>query len=221
MSDETKQAKEPEKAEAAAPAKPDGKAEAKHEATADAKDAGKADAKGGAKPARAAVPSPMLAMIGIIVGALAIGGAAGAMLIAPRIVAARAAAPAAKSPAAPAGETGQAAPAKKGDKHGAAAKASIYRIDNLIVNPADTQGTRFLMASVAFELPDDKAEAAMRDHEAQVRDIVIATLERKTLEQLTRPGAREQIKKEILAALAPVTGEMEWVRIYLPQFVLQ
>ena len=224
MTDQAKQSSGSEKAEAPAPAAPgagskaDAKAGLKAEAKAEAKDTARTEA----KPATTTAAKPSLGaalpLIAVIVVALAAGGAAGGLLVAPRILAARNATPAMS--AAQAGESHGAA-AKKSDKHGEAAKSSVYRLENLIVNPAGTQGTRFLMASVVFELPEEKGQEILREHEAQVRDAVIAALERQTLEQLTRPGAREQIKKELITAVAPITGEMHPVRVYLPQFVLQ
>jgi flagellar FliL protein len=100
-------------------------------------------------------------------------------------------------------------------------KGVLYRIDNVIVNPAGSRGSRFLMTSVAFELPDAEAEERLRAREVEVRDVVIATLESQTLEMLSRPGARDTLKLRLRDAVAPILGEAREVRVYLPQFVMQ
>ena len=77
------------------------------------------------------------------------------------------------------------------------------------------------MATVAFELPDEKALEGLRERDAELRDAVITTFESQTLEMLTAPGAREALKRRLAAAAAPVLGDIKHVRVYLPQFVIQ
>jgi flagellar FliL protein len=161
--------------------------------------------------AKAADPAPMI-LIAAVVGALVAGGATGSFVIAPRL------APKAAAQSAAHAE-------KKSEKHGGKhgeEKATVHKIENLIVNPAGSEGARFLMTTVAIEVQDEKIGETLRDHDAQVRDAVIATLEGQTLEMLTRPGARDTLKHKIEGALAPIVGEDPGsLRVYLPQFVIQ
>ena len=173
-----------------------------------------------ATPAVPAKPSglpPVLMLAAVVVAALGLGGAAGGLLIGPRIVAMRAAP---RSPESAEGEAGD-----PGQGHGGGnkeeSKAIVYRLDNIIVNPAGSQGTRFLMASVAFELPDSRLETRLRERDFQVRDAIIATLERQSLQMLMAPGARDSIKRQIGLAVQPLTGRTRPVAVYLPQFVIQ
>jgi flagellar FliL protein len=89
------------------------------------------------------------------------------------------------------------------------------------VNPAGSAGTRFLMASVAFELSDEKVAAALQEQEVQVRDAVITALESQTLEMLTAPGSRAAIKRQLAATIQPLVPGHQPLRVYLPQFVIQ
>lgn len=153
-------------------------------------------------------PAPMI-LIAAVVGALVAGGATGGLVVAPRLAPKAAAQPAAH------------AKKKSSGKHGEG-KAGVHRIENLIVNPAGSEGSRFLMTTVAIEVEDEKVGEALRDHDAQVRDVVIATLEGQTLEMLTQAGARDRLKSRIEAAVAPIVGEEpSALRVYLPQFVIQ
>src|SRR5476649_943683 len=61
-----------------------------------------------------------------------------------------------------------------------AATAVNHPIENLVLNPAGSGGTRFLMVTATFQLKDAAAEAVMKDHEAEVRDIILALLGKKT-----------------------------------------
>jgi flagellar basal body-associated protein FliL len=173
-------------------------------------------------PAAAAPPAeataakkgnPMM-LVGVIVGALVAGAAAGGLLIGPRLVAGRSSAPAAKHEAAAHGK-GE----KKGEK-GDEDHTSVYKMDNIIVNPAGSQGLHFLMVSVAIEVPDMKMQANLKAHEAELRDLAISILERLTMEGLNKPGAREQVKEDLRQAIIARAKDPS-LRIYLPQFVIQ
>jgi len=160
----------------------------------------------------------------VIVVSLTAGSLLGTLLIAPQVIAARNARPAA--PAVEAGGGGQAQEgrgkeAEGNRKRGKVEKPAVYRIDNIVVNPAGSAGTRFLMASVALELSDEKAVAALREKEVQIRDAVITTLESQTLEMLSAPGSREGIKRQLAVAVRPLVPGRQQLRVYLPQFVLQ
>lgn len=179
------------------------------------------------KPARPALRPQALILAGAVVVALGAGSAAGLLLVGPRLAATRAAAPAAGAPEheadAPEPEAGEAHAREKGKGgHGKEAeRAVVFRLDNLIVNPAGSHGSRFLMASVAVELPDAKAEARLRERDFQVRDAVIAVLERQSLETITSPGGRDSVKARLAETLRPMVGRGVPVTVYLPQFVIQ
>lgn len=160
-----------------------------------------------------------------LVGA-ALGGGVGGFVIVPRLLATTGAEKPASGEQAH-GEEGDAEESKEhgGDakegEHGAEQGGKLFKLDNLIVNPAGSQGARFLMTTVAIETVGEETEARLKAREIEVRDRVLSVLERKTLEQLTQPSARDSLKKEIAAALAPTVGKKARLRVYLPQFVIQ
>ena len=185
----------------------------------------------GADAAQNAPKGPPVVLIAVIAAALVAGAALGAMLLAPPLIAGRQKAElAARIAAAEAGPDAKKKKdkGKKGDKGGAhgaeGGKSPIYRIDNVIVNPAGSYGQRFLMCSVAVQLEDDAVVEALRSHEVEVRDAVISTLEGNTLEQLTQPGARDTLRARLASAIQPLLGhdaEDAHLRVFLPQFVIQ
>ena len=172
------------------------------------KDAGEKKEKAPRKPFR--IPEPAL-LAAVVVAGLVLGGLVGDLLLAPPLVAARNARALAPPPA----------PRPRAAKKGEREKPAVYRVDNIVVNPAGSAGSRFVMATVAFELPDEKAVEALRDRDVELRDAVITTFESQTLEMLAAPGAREALKRRLLVATKPMLGDIEPVRIYLPQYVIQ
>jgi len=109
---------------------------------------------------------------------------------------------------------------KKSDKEANEHKP-LYKLDNLIVNPAGSRGSHFLMTSISIEVADDKTEARLKEHDAQLRDAIIGALETQTLDQLSQPKARDAVRGAIAQAIAPVLGPNVHPPIYLTQFVIQ
>ncbi|MEK7317409.1 MAG: flagellar basal body-associated FliL family protein [Candidatus Eisenbacteria bacterium] len=180
----------------------------------------KAPAEGGPPPAvvKSAGP-PLLVTIIVSVLTLSVGAVTGTMLVGPAFFGK--AAPAKQAHADEEAESEEPEGHKSGGKHGEGEKSVFMKLENIIVSPSGSQGARFLMVSVAIGLPSEKVGAKLRDHEAEVRDAVIGALERQTMESLTQPGARDQIKSDIAAALAPIAGKGKKLQIFLPQFVIQ
>jgi flagellar FliL protein len=97
----------------------------------------------------------------------------------------------------------------------------VYQLENLIVNPASTQGTRFLVVTLAIELDGAVTAAELERREAEARDTVLRVLGSKTVAQLSDISARDELKVELLDALSGVVRIGEMRRLYLPQFVIQ
>lgn len=151
----------------------------------------------------------------LVVGALA-GGGAGAFFAGP-VLADMILGPAGASAA----EVD--APAET-DDHGSGghgAGAATYLVDNLVLNPAQSNGTRFLMASVSFSLAEESASEEMEARDAQVRDALLTVLGHKTVEQLTDIAARDSLKSELKTAVSGIVPEGTVQGVYLPQFVIQ
>jgi len=101
------------------------------------------------------------------------------------------------------------------------ASSVTHEIANLVLNPAGSGGTRFLMVTAAFELKDGKTEQMMKDREAEVRDHILALLGKKTVENLTDVNARDIVKKEVLDTISPLFPKGAVIRVFFPQFVIQ
>jgi flagellar FliL protein len=158
-------------------------------------------AEGAAAPAKSGGRATlMLALAGVVAGA-----AAGLWVAGPAIARRRAAAPAAAS-------------AKAAD---IPSTSVTHAIENLVLNPAGSGGTRFLMVTATFELKDGGTEQFMKDHEAEVRDHILSLLGKKTVDELTDISQRDKIKQEVLDAVAPLFPKGSLLKVFFPQFVIQ
>jgi flagellar FliL protein len=168
-------------------------------------DTSKESESAGTEPAKAAKG----ALLGAIAAAAILGVAVGGFVIGPRV---------ARDSSEP---TPPAESHTNSDAGHAAGEGEFFELENLVVNPAGSRGERFLMVSVAFEVPDGATVNQLHEREVQVRDVVSATLESQTLETLTKQGARQELKRQLSEAVAELAGNPAWMRVYIPRFVIQ
>jgi flagellar FliL protein len=96
-----------------------------------------------------------------------------------------------------------------------------HAIENLVLNPAGSNGSRFLMVTATFELKDASTEEKMKDHEAEARDRILGVLGRKTVDELSDINKRDAIKTELLDSVAPLFPKGSVLKVFFPQFVIQ
>jgi flagellar FliL protein len=173
----------------------------------------------GAAPAKAKLPM----LIGMVAVGLAIGGGAGAMFLGPMV------AQKMGKVMPVAADSAHAAGAAEGDHsaegaagaEGATAEAAIHVLDNMVLNPAGSGGSRYLLMTVAIEAGSATIVESFKARDAELRDIVLSTLGTKAVDQLTDMAAREGFKTEIITAVDERFGKKSVKRIYFPQFVVQ
>ncbi len=106
--------------------------------------------------------------------------------------------------------------------HAPAGPPALYTISDLVLNPAGSGGTRFLMMSVAFDVKDSAAVETLKQRDAEIKDAVLALVGAKTVEQLAEVSAREPLKAEINALVTKIAKQKKIIRrVSFPQFVIQ
>ena len=169
----------------------------------------------GSAPSR---PSMML-VIASLLGGLVIGGLGGSFALGP-MLAKKFAAP--KSAEAATTEDKEKEEKGEGEHGEKKAGATVHMMENLVLNPAGSNGTRFLMAALAAEVKDEKVKEEMAGRDAELRDAALRILGVRTVEQLADMQLREALKKELVDSLnARLASKTAIKRIYFPQFVIQ
>jgi flagellar FliL protein len=107
----------------------------------------------------------------------------------------------------------------------------IYNIEDVVVNPSGTGGSRYFSASIGVEMDaEKKAEGGkeegakttpMDEKRPQLRDALIGILSAKTIEQLTAVGQKDIIRAEILESFKKILAPKNVYQIYFIDFVLQ
>jgi flagellar FliL protein len=109
--------------------------------------------------------------------------------------------------------------------HGAAPVASsspLYLFDNMVLNPAGSNGQRFLLVATAIEVSDASLVETMRSRDAEARDLLGSVLAAHTVDQLTDLARRDSLRAEIAEALSRMVKKPKAVRrVHFPQFVVQ
>lgn len=132
------------------------------------------------------------------------------------------------------------APAKEGAEHGGehgakpagekkegkggelvGGKISVPLGNKVLVNVSGTMGTRYLMVSITLVGTEASLKEEVEKHDAQLRDAAASTLASKTIIDLEKPGARNMIRTELVAAFNSVLGSSAVTEIYLPEFAIQ
>lgn len=156
-----------------------------------------------------------LPLVGGVVGGIALGATLGFTLLGPKL-SHKSAAPAAIAESGKGATKDSAAEAKKGD-----APAPIYQLDNLVMNPAGSNGSHFLLMSVALQLKDAASLETLKGHDAELRDAILRLFSRKNIDQISDPSARDQFGDELMGVLTKMFGNGTVTKIYFPQFVIQ
>lgn len=170
--------------------------------------------RGGQTTGTAREPTNALTLFAAIVVGLVSGGCLGAFVVGPRL-----------DPHPAAAECwdddvlSSIARRAGGDVRGGAPRP-MYMIDNLVVNPAGTHGRRFLLTTIAFEVPSEALVEIMRERDAEVRDALVGVLGSKTVGDLSDVAARESVKEALRRAVEDLVG-VPVIRLYTPQFVIQ
>jgi len=96
-----------------------------------------------------------------------------------------------------------------------------YSIENLIINPAKSEGERYLIASLTIEIDDSKALTQIETQHAEVVDRINTLLSQRTVSQLNSINDRNEIKKEISMVINELLNKKSVRNLYFTKFVMQ
>ena len=108
-----------------------------------------------------------------------------------------------------------------GGHGGESGPSPIHVIDNLVLNPARSQGSRFLLVSIAVEVADAELSELVSEREFEIRAALILVLGAKSTEELTDIEKRPAIVEEIHDAIVEIMGPDVVRHVFIPQFVIQ
>jgi flagellar FliL protein len=97
----------------------------------------------------------------------------------------------------------------------------IYLVEDLVVNPFLSGGTRYACISVGLESSVPQMGEELRVRDAQVKDILIQIFSSKTVDELADYRYRETIRQEVRERIEGALPGLRLDAVYFVNFVLQ
>ncbi len=97
----------------------------------------------------------------------------------------------------------------------------FFELNDIVINPADTGGRRYLVLEMGLETKDPKVVEEAAGKEIWIRDAIISHLTKKTALELMEISIRKGLKKEILDILNEKLSEGRFDKVYFKKYILQ
>jgi flagellar FliL protein len=97
----------------------------------------------------------------------------------------------------------------------------VFLVSDMIINPAETNGTRFLNTTIGLGVGDPLAKAALEERAPQVRDALISILTTKTIPELVHPDGKKILRTGIMEKVNKIIAPNRILEVYFVDFVLQ
>lgn len=112
-------------------------------------------------------------------------------------------------------------PKEPKESKGAAKKKQTVAITKVIVNVAGTMGARYLMASFTLAGTQADFKTIIEENRDQLLDLANTAMASKTITELEKPGARNQLRAELMSIFNNVVGSGVIQEIYFTEFAVQ
>ncbi len=97
----------------------------------------------------------------------------------------------------------------------------LMDLDPIVVNLLDPTGKRYFQIKLSLEVGDKKLEELVRKNDSKIKDVIIFYLSGKTVEEVLRPTAKEEIKKDLLQRINGVLGGDIVLNLYITQYLIE
>lgn len=94
-------------------------------------------------------------------------------------------------------------------------------IKDLVINPAGTNGKRFLLVELGLESQTEKVFEEISRKDIVVRDAILRILSQCTVDELTSIDRRDELKTQIRDTINAFLDKGQIDRLYFTQYVLQ
>ena len=97
----------------------------------------------------------------------------------------------------------------------------MFMMEDIIVNPSGTGGTRFLSVAIGFEIGSRETVQLFEKREPVIKDALITILGSKTIEQLSDPKEKEITRYQIKKRVQQLLHVDDLAAVYFTDFILQ
>ncbi len=97
----------------------------------------------------------------------------------------------------------------------------VYKMDELIVNPAGSQGQRFLVVEISMELTDSGHIEIVDKHIQRIKHAMNEALSARTVDELVQFQERERLRLELKNIVNREIGTHSVRNLYYTKYVMQ
>ncbi|HPG37970.1 MAG TPA: flagellar basal body-associated FliL family protein [bacterium] len=99
--------------------------------------------------------------------------------------------------------------------------AYTFSIEEIIVNPAETRGTRYLVMSLSVIAKGKNLETRLEAKRPAINDAINTLISRKTVLWLSDIDNRPFLREEIKILLETIIGDTKVLRLYFTKYIFQ
>ena len=96
-----------------------------------------------------------------------------------------------------------------------------YLMEGLVINPANTNGKRFLMVEISLDLDDKDHISLIQENNPKIQQDIIEALSIRTVQELTNVEGREELRRELSDIINRSIGVRSVRNLYFTKYVMQ
>jgi flagellar FliL protein len=97
----------------------------------------------------------------------------------------------------------------------------VYMIEEIVINPAKTDGKRYLLSSLGFDVSSEPEHQELKAKEVLLKDAVVSIMSSKEMSQLGNIAYRDTLRREIVKRLSVMMPKVKINTIYFSKYILQ
>ncbi|MEX0722413.1 MAG: flagellar basal body-associated FliL family protein [Gracilimonas sp.] len=96
-----------------------------------------------------------------------------------------------------------------------------YDMEELVINPANTNGKRYLLVEISLELDDKAHIQTLNNHKMKLKQEMIEALSKRTIPELIKVEERDQLRYELMDLINSVIEARSVRNLYFTKYVMQ
>ena len=96
----------------------------------------------------------------------------------------------------------------------------IYNIEDLIINPAGTNGQRLLLLSIGFGVGDEEKLNILKENDVVIKDLIINTVSQKSLGMLSKIELKDSLKVELAEKVNEAYPKVKIKNVYFSKYLI-
>jgi flagellar FliL protein len=96
-----------------------------------------------------------------------------------------------------------------------------YQMEELVINPAQTNGQRYLLVEIGLELYTDEHISLLEKNKLKLKQDMIEALSARTIPQLTTSEGRDILREHLIRIINRSIGQPSVRNLYFTKYVMQ